>query len=64
MECHSVAEDAGLLPGDVITDLGGYSSFSLDQLRTMLTAGRPITVGVRRGSERLRLSVSSGDLAA
>ena len=60
----SVAEDAGLQPGDVITDLGGYSSFSVDQLRTMLGAGRPITLGVRRGSERLRLSMSLGDLAA
>lgn len=60
----SLAEDAGLEPGDVITDLGGYSSFSLDQLRKVLSAGRPITLGVRRGSERLRLSLSLGELAA
>jgi S1-C subfamily serine protease len=66
----SLAEEAGLEPGDVITDLGGYSSFSLDQLdqldqlRTVLAARRLITLGVRRGSEQLRLSVSLGDLAA
>jgi S1-C subfamily serine protease len=60
----SIAGDAGLQPGDVITDLGGYSSFSLDQLRSVLGAGRPITLGVRRGSEQLRLSMSLGDLAA
>lgn len=51
----------------MITDLGGYSSFSLDQLdqlRTVLAARRLITLGVRRGSEQLRLSVSLGDLAA
>jgi len=60
----SLAEDAGLEPGDVITDLGGYSAFSLDQLRRVLSAGRPITLGVRRGSERLRLSLSLGELAA
>jgi len=60
----SLAEDAGLEPGDVITDLGGYSSFSLDQLRSVLSAGRPITLGVRRGAEQLRLSLSLGELAA
>ena len=60
----SVAEDAGLAPGDVIIDLGGYSSFSVDQLRNVLATGRPITLGVRRGTEQLRLSMSLGDLAA
>jgi len=60
----SLGEDSGVEPGDVITDLGGYSSFSLDQLRTVLSAGRPITLGVRRGSEQLRVSLSLGDLAA
>jgi S1-C subfamily serine protease len=60
----SVADEAGLAPGDVITDLGGYSSFSVDQLRNVLSAGRPITLGVRRGGEQLRLSMSLGDLAA
>ena len=60
----SLAEDAGLEPGDVITDLGGYSAFSLDQLRRVLSAGRPITLGVRRGTEQLRLSLSLGELAA
>ena len=60
----SLAEDAGLEPGDVITDLGGYSYFSLDQLRSVLAAGRPTTLGVRRGGEQFRLSLSLGDLAA
>jgi S1-C subfamily serine protease len=60
----SLAEDAGLEPGDVITDLGGYSSFTVDQLRSVLATGRPITLGVRRGSGLLRLSMSSGEMAA
>ena len=60
----SLASDAGLEPGDVIIDLGGYSSFSVDQLRNVLATGRPITLGVRRGSEQLRLSMSSGQIAA
>jgi C-terminal processing protease CtpA/Prc len=60
----SLAEDAGLETGDVITDLGGYSSFSIDQLRNVLAAGRPITLGVRRGTDQLRLSMPSGELAA
>jgi len=60
----SPAEDAGLEPGDVITDLGGYSSFSLEQLERVLAARRPITLGVRRGEEQLRLSLALGDVAA
>src|SRR5437588_10457322 len=51
----SLAEDAGLEHGDVILYLGGYSSFSIDQLRNVLEAGRPITLGVRRASDQLRL---------
>lgn len=60
----SLAEDAGLEAGDVITDLGGYSSFSVDQLRNVLATGRPITLGIRRGTEHLRLSMSSSQMAA
>ena len=60
----SLAEDAGLEPGDVITDLGGYSSFSVVQLRNVLAAGRPIALGVRRGAEQLRLSMPPRELAA
>jgi S1-C subfamily serine protease len=60
----SQAEEAGLEPGDVITDLGGYSSFTVDQLRNVLATGRPITLGVRRASGQLRLSMSSGEMAA
>jgi S1-C subfamily serine protease len=60
----SLAEEAGLAPGDVITDLGGYSSFSFDQLRSVLAKGRPITLGIRRGTDRLRLSMYSGEIAA
>jgi S1-C subfamily serine protease len=60
----SLAEEAGLEPGDVITDLGGHSSFSLDQLRTVLGKGRPITLGIRRGDDQLRLSMSAGEMAA
>jgi S1-C subfamily serine protease len=60
----SLAEDAGLEMGDVIVDLGGYSSFSVDQLRNVLAAGRPITLGVRRGSDQLRLSMPPREMAA
>ncbi|MDQ6919088.1 MAG: PDZ domain-containing protein [Candidatus Dormibacteraeota bacterium] len=60
----SLAAEAGLEPGDVIVDLGGYSNFSFDQLRSVLATGRPITLGVRRDGEPLRLSVSSGEMAA
>jgi S1-C subfamily serine protease len=60
----SPAEDAGLQPGDVITDLGGYSAFSVEQLERVLTLRRPITLGVRRGAEHLRLSLSFEELAA
>jgi len=60
----SLAEDAGLEAGDVIVDLGGYSAFSVDQLRNVLATGRPITLGVRRGSDQLRLSVPPRELAA
>jgi S1-C subfamily serine protease len=64
IESGSPAEDAGLKPGDVITDLGGYSAFSADQLQRVLAGRRPITIGVRRGDERLRLSLTFGELAA
>jgi S1-C subfamily serine protease len=60
----SLASEAGLEPGDVIIDLGGYSNFSLDQLRNVLATGRPITLGIRRDGEQLRLSMSSGQMAA
>ena len=60
----SLAEDAGLEEGDIILDLGGYSSFSIEQLRNVLDAGRPITLGVRRGTDRLRLSMPPRELAA
>jgi S1-C subfamily serine protease len=60
----SLADDAGLECGDVIVDLGGYSSFSVDQLRNVLATGRPITLGVRRGDEQLRLSMPARELAA
>src|SRR5437588_9557361 len=60
----SLAEDAGLEEGDIILDLGGYSSFSIEQLRNVLEAGRPITLGVRRGSELLRLSLPPREMAA
>jgi S1-C subfamily serine protease len=60
----SLAEDAGLETGDVIVDLGGYSSFSIDQLRNVLAAGRPITLGVRRGADQLRLSMPPREMAA
>lgn len=60
----SLGDGAGLQSGDVIIDLGGYSSFSFDQLQRMLSAGRPITLGVRRGSDRLRLSLAPRELAA
>jgi S1-C subfamily serine protease len=60
----SLAEDAGLETGDVIVYLGGYSSFSVDQLRNVLAAGRPITLGVRRGADQLRLSLAPRDMAA
>ena len=42
----------------------GYSAFSVDQLRNVLATGRPITLGVRRGSDQLRLSVPPRELAA
>jgi S1-C subfamily serine protease len=60
----SLAEDAGLEEGDIILDLGGYSSFSIEQLRNVLGNGRPITLGVRRGTDRLRLSMPPRELAA
>ena len=60
----SLAEDAGLEEGDVIVDLGGYRSFSVDQLRNVLAAGRPITLGVRRGGDQLRLSMPPREMAA
>ena len=60
----SLAEDAGLEEGDIVLDLGGYRSFSIEQLRNVLEAGRPITLGVRRGSELLRLSLPPREMAA
>src|SRR5436305_676217 len=57
IESGSPADEAGLQPGDVITDLGGYSAFSAEQLQRVLAGRRPITLGVRRGDEQLRLSL-------
>lgn len=60
----SIADAAGLQVGDVIVELSGYSSFSLDQLEGVLAARRPVVLGVRRGADQFRVSLAEERLAA
>ncbi|HEV2952620.1 MAG TPA: PDZ domain-containing protein, partial [Candidatus Dormibacteraeota bacterium] len=55
----SVGEGAGVQSGDVITKLGGYTIFSVDQIRTALEHPRAARVAleVKRGEEIVRLRV-------
>ena len=53
----SVGEAAGLQKGDVITELGGYSAFSLDQLRTALARARSARLRVRRGPDLVSVTL-------
>ena len=57
-------EAAGLKVGDVIVELSGYSSFSIDQLEDVLAAGRPLVLRVRRGGDQIRVRLSEERLAA
>lgn len=60
----SLADSAGLQVGDVIVELSGYSSFSLDQLEGVLAARRPVVLGVRRGADQIRVNLSEQRRAA
>ena len=64
VESDSAAESAGLQPGDVIAELGGYSAFTVDQLRTVLSwpARRPVQLRVKRSGELLELNFLVTDL--
>jgi membrane-associated protease RseP (regulator of RpoE activity) len=65
VEEGSPAAAAGLRPGDVITELAGYSLFSVEQLRKVLSGGvsRRLPLRVLRGDEVLRLTVQSSGSA-
>ncbi len=59
----SPAARAGLQAGDVVEALGGQavrSAADLEALVGQLRAGDPVEVLVRRGGERLRLSLRTG----
>lgn len=55
----SVAETAGLQSGDVVVKVGGYTEFSVDQLRTALERPRAsrLAMEVRRGDELVTLRI-------
>ncbi|GIW10107.1 MAG: 2-alkenal reductase [Dehalococcoidia bacterium] len=58
---NSPASRAGLRPGDVITSLAGKPTPTLDELRKVLDeqeVGRTVPIEVRRGGQRLTLSVT------
>ncbi len=60
LEADSPAARAGLRDGDLIVGFDGHPTGGIDELHRLLTeerAGRPIPMGVVRGSERLTLTV-------
>ena len=52
------ARDAGLEPGDVLLEAGGAPVASPADLQRAAASGHPLTLTVRRGGERLSLSVT------
>ena len=65
IEAGGLAELAGLKPGDVITELAGYTVFSPDQVRSAISrsAERPVTIRVRRGEDVLTLKLASAPIS-
>jgi S1-C subfamily serine protease len=65
VEPGSPAAHAGLRPEDVIVDLDGMAVADVGDLQRLMTGdriGRPMTIGVVRGGERLALSVTPIEL--
>ena len=63
VEPHSPAKAAGLRDGDIIVSFDGHAITGVDELHRLLTderIGRPSTVTVLRGVEKLRLVVVPG----
>jgi len=62
----SAAENAGLLPGDLIVTAGGRSTTSLDDLQLVLgqhPLGETLLIEALRGEQRLRLETYPTELA-
>lgn len=64
VEPDSAGQAAGLLPGDVIAELGGYSAFTVDQLRSVLSraSARQLKLKVRRSGELMELRLQPAEL--
>lgn len=53
------AANAGLRPGDEVVNIGGHTVSGWDQVvkAVQQSAGKPVLLGIRRGNERLGISV-------
>lgn len=61
VQADSIAAQAGIRAGDLITDFGGVPVFSTDRLRWLvqkIEAGKPMEIGLLRDGQAIQLDVN------
>ena len=61
VQADSIAAQAGIRAGDLITDFGGIPVFSTDRLRWLvqkIEAGKPMEIGLLRDGQAIQLDVN------